>query len=110
MEGIYMDIKKISPQEAKKQIEMDNDIVLLDVRSEKEYNEVHIKNSILVPLGDIIREIEQVLPDKQSKIFTYCHSGARSARAAKLLKLKGYSNIYDLGGIIDWPYEVQKEK
>lgn len=103
-----MRVEKISAAEAKKQMEQDKNIILLDVRSEKEHDEVRITNSILLPLGEIINNSEEVLQDKETKIFTYCHSGSRSSRAGMLLKMKGYNNVYNLGGIIDWPYEVEK--
>lgn len=103
-----MSLEKITPQEAKKQLDTDNNIVLLDVRSENEYNAAHIKHSINLRLGDVISEAENVINDKNAKIFVYCLSGVRSKKAAKLLDIKGYTKIFDMGGINDWPYEVEK--
>lgn len=81
---------------------------LLDVREPDEYAEGHIQDSINVPLGTIEKEIESLVPDKQQEIIVYCRSGARSKQASNMLLAKGYTNVYDLGGIQTWPYDVVK--
>lgn len=48
------------------------------------------------------------LEDKEAIIFVYCRSGNRSATAANILIEQGYKNVYNLGGINNWPYEVVK--
>jgi len=99
--------QKISPEEAKNKMELDEDVLLLDVRTEQEYKEKHIPRSILVPVDQISMSIEKVITDKNKEIIVYCRSGNRSKSAVnKLLKL-GYTNVYDLGGINNWPYEVK---
>lgn len=81
--------------------EYDN-VTIIDVRSVDEYESGHIKNAINLPL-DIIENID--IP-RDNKVIVYCQSGRRSNQAAiKLLGL-GYENIYDMGGIINWPYDV----
>ena len=81
--------------------EYDN-VTIIDVRSVDEYESGHIKNAINLPL-DIIENID--IP-RDNKVIVYCQSGRRSNQAAiKLLGL-GYDNIYDMGGIINWPYDV----
>jgi len=98
--------QKISPEEAKNKMELDEDVLLLDVRTEQEYKEKHIPGGILVPVDQISMSIEKVITDKDKEIIVYCRSGNRSKSAVnKLLKL-GYTNVYDLGGINNWPYEV----
>lgn len=99
---------KITPQEAKKIIDSDKDIILLDVRTPEEYNEKHIPGSVLIPVDDIRQKAEGILKDKNAKILIYCRSGRRSAIAAEELAAMGYGNLYDFGGIIDWPYETEK--
>ena len=81
-------------------------MILLDVRTEQEYQEKHIPGAILIPVQEIENRATSELPDKNVVIFVYCRSGARSANAAKILVGKGYTHIYDIGGIIDWPYET----
>lgn len=83
------------------------DIILLDVRTEKEYNEKHIPESILLPLDDLDKQAEAVLPDKDAVIYVYCRSGSRSQKAAQQLLEAGYTQVYDLGGINSWPYETE---
>lgn len=79
--------------------------VLLDVRTEEEYAEYHIKGSINVPL-DNLEHTEQQIPDKSTTVFVHCLSGGRSARATAYLKAKGYGNVYDIGGINSYKGET----
>lgn len=98
--------KNISPEEAKKKLQNEKDIILLDVRNPDEYAEKHIPNSILIPLDKLKMEATNKLPNKDVPIIVYCRSGRRSATAANILIELGYKNVYDLGGIINWPYET----
>lgn len=99
--------KKITQEEAKKMIDSEN-IIVLDVRTQQEYDEGHIKNAILLPVTEIDKKAEAILKNKNEKIFVYCRSGNRSQTASKLLIEMGYTEVYDFGGIIDWPYEIVK--
>ncbi len=93
---------QISPQEAKEK--MDNeDVVILDVRTQEEYDSGHIKNAVCLPNEDIISEPD-ILPDKGQEILVYCRSGNRSKQAAQKLADMGYENVLEFGGILDWPY------
>ena len=98
--------KNITDDEAKAELDKDNTIIVLDVRSEEEYQQSHIPNSILIPVNELESKAVSQLPDKQSKIFVYCRSGARSTVACGILVNLGYTNVYNLGGIINWPYET----
>ncbi|MDR5658498.1 rhodanese-like domain-containing protein [Serpentinicella sp. ANB-PHB4] len=98
--------ERMSPEEAKNQLEQNKDIVLLDVRTVEEYNEKHIDGSTLIPLHVLESEVGRKIPKKDQKIIIYCRSGNRSRTAANMLLKKGYNNVYDLGGINSWPYEV----
>ena len=99
--------KNISPKEAKERLDSVQDIILLDVRTVGEYKEKHIPGSLLVPVDVIEDEAQVKLPDKNAIIFVYCRSGNRSVTASKALVQMGYRNVYNLGGIIDWPYETE---
>ena len=101
--------QKIDAEEAKRIIDQEEDIIILDVRTEGEYNQGHIPNSILVPDAYLRDEIEEKIPDKNTKILVYCRSGRRSAASAKLLIEMGYTDVYDFGGIMDWPYDIVKD-
>ncbi len=101
---------EIKPEEAKARLDKGENIILLDVRTEEEYNEKHIPNSVLLPVESIDQDAPSKLTDKSATIFVYCRSGRRSAIAVEVLTLMGYTNVYDLGGINDWPYETENVK
>lgn len=98
---------EITTEEAKKEMDKGN-VIILDVRTKEEYENGHIVNSILIPLDEIEAEVGNILKDKEQKILVYCRSGNRSSQASKLLVKMGYINVYDFGGIKDWPYEIVK--
>lgn len=104
-----MTYQKITPKEAKEIMDTKSDIIILDVRTTKEYASRHIKNAICLPNEDIKREPEQ-LPDKKQQILVYCKSGGRSKQAAQKLANMGYENIMEFGGILDWPYPKMIER
>ena len=98
--------KRITATEARKMMMELNDFTLLDVRTESEYRRQHIEGAKLMPHTDIPRRAESELPDKNKIILVYCQAGVRSERAARALLDLGYTNVYDFGGIADWPYGV----
>lgn len=83
--------------------------IFLDVREQDEYNEGHISNAILIPYTEIDDKAEEMLPDKDKLILVYCRSGRRSKIVAESLVNIGFTNVKEFGGIIDWPYEIEKE-
>ncbi|SDG68026.1 Rhodanese-related sulfurtransferase [Desulfosporosinus hippei DSM 8344] len=97
---------RIDPQEAKRRLDKEKGIVLLDVRSQEEYIDSHIPKSISIPLSVLRQEASERLPDKQTTIFAYCRSGNRSRAAVKILLKQGYNNVFDLGGIVRWPFRT----
>lgn len=98
----------ITPEDAKKRLDSEKGIVLLDVRTKEEYDTGHIKGSILIPVDVLEQEAAKKLVDKEAHIFIYCRSGNRSVTAANILIKQGYKNVYNLGGINDWPFDVEK--
>ncbi|HNY21835.1 MAG TPA: rhodanese-like domain-containing protein [Treponemataceae bacterium] len=100
---------KIAPDKAKQLLASDSKIVLLDVRTQAEYVSGHIARAILLPYDEITATTAaKAIPAKDATVIVYCRSGRRSAIAAAELKKLGYSRVFDLGGINDWPYEVVK--
>jgi phage shock protein E len=97
----------ISPEIAKKRLDIEKGIVLLDVRTVAEYTEKHIPGSLLIPVEDIKTQATEKLKDRNAAIFVYCRSGNRSAVAAQALANMSYTNVYNLGGINSWPYETE---
>ena len=104
MENTY---QQITQQEAK--VMMDTqDVIILDVREQSEYDAGHISGAILLPVGTITKEsASAVIPKLDSVVLVYCRSGNRSKTASKVLVELGYTNIYEFGGINTWPYEVE---
>ena len=76
--------------------------LLVDVRNPAEYNGGHIPGSINFAMSRILQEAEEAFLDKAQPLYVYCQSGARSARAGKLLDLLGYESVTDLGGIASY--------
>lgn len=99
---------KISPQEVKRMINGDKEVIILDVRSTEEYKAGHIKNAISLPLNNLNVLSKQIITDSNKVIIVYCKSGIKSKAAAKELINLGYSYVYDMGGISNWPYEIVK--
>jgi len=99
---------KISAEEAKKMLDENDKIILIDVRSEAEFKEIHITGAILLPLNEIDDKAATILPDKDAVILVYCRSGVRSRTAANALILMGYTHVYDMGGINSWHYSTEK--
>ncbi|MEK6265310.1 MAG: rhodanese-like domain-containing protein [Clostridium sp.] len=106
-EPLKASIVNITPEEAKNRLDGENEIILLDVRTKEEYETGHIEKAILMPLDTLASEVQKSLKDKEATIFVYCRSGSRSSAAADILIEKGYKKVYNLGGIIDWPYEIE---
>lgn len=103
-EAVYVNI---TAQQAKEIMDSRNDYILLDTRTQEEYDEGHIPGAILIPYDEITQKAESILPDKSQLLLVYCRSGRRSKLASEDLVKLGYTNIKEFGGIIDWPYEVE---
>ena len=70
--------------------------ILVDVRSEQEYEEGHMEGAILLPEYDIKKKASDLLPDKNKYIVVYCSSGTRSKKAQEELNNMGYTKVYNL--------------
>ena len=103
-EAVYVNI---TAEEAKRIMDTEEGYVLLDVRTQEEYDQGHIPGAILIPDTEIEARAEEVLTDRDQLILVYCRSGRRSKLASEILVELGYTNIKEFGGIIDWPYEVE---
>ena len=104
-EAAYMNI---TAEEAKAIMDSEEGYIILDVRTQEEYDQGHIPGAIVISHEEIAEKAEEVLTDKEQLILVYCRSGRRSKIAAEALVELGYTNIKEFGGIIDWPYEVEK--
>lgn len=97
---------KITAEEAKEMMDS-GDVTVVDVRRAEEYEQAHIPGAVLVPNESIGEEQPEELPDKDAAILVHCRTGVRSKQASDKLVKMGYTNIYDFGGIVDWPYETE---
>lgn len=100
-------VEMITTREVKEVIDdykNNKNIVIIDVRTEDEYKSGHLKEAINIPVG----EIESITISKDKTLIVYCRSGSRSASAAKILSGMGYK-VLDMGGIINWEYDVVVE-
>lgn len=99
---------QISAEEAKALMDSETDYVIIDARTQEEYDAGHIPGAVLMPEYEVAQRAEKELADKNQLILVYCRSGRRSKIAAKALTDLGYTNVREFGGIIDWEYETEK--
>ena len=91
--------QQISQEEAKEMMDS-QEVLILDVREQNEYDSGHIPGAVLLPVGSITEEsAAEVIPEKDATVLVYCRSGNRSKTAAKTLAELGYTGIYEFGGI-----------
>ena len=103
-EAVYVNI---TAEEAKQIMDSQEGYIILDVRTQDEYDQGHIPGAIVISHEEIAEKAKEVLTDKEQLILVYCRSGRRSKLAAEALVELGYTNIKEFGGIIDWPYAVE---
>ncbi|MDD5913791.1 MAG: rhodanese-like domain-containing protein [Oscillospiraceae bacterium] len=95
--------RQITATEAVSLMEAEENYIILDVRTQAEYEEKHIPKAVNIPNESIGTEEIPALPDKNQLILVYCRSGNRSKQASEKLAALGYTNIVEFGGINDWP-------
>ena len=81
--------------------------ILLDVRTPQEYREGHIPGSKNVPLQELDK-VDSVAENKDTMLYVYCRSGARSRQAVSILKHMGYTNVHNIGGIAAYSGKVER--
>lgn len=94
--------KNVIPTEAARIIEENKDMVILDVRTPKEYDfDGHIEGSRLIPINEITQRLNEL--KKDDKIMVYCRTGNRSQMVCQFLTQQGYNNVFnEHGGIVNW--------
>ena len=96
-------------QEAAKEMMDTQEVLILDVREQHEYDSGHIPGAVLLPVGTITKDTASaVIDDLDTVVLVYCRSGNRSKTASQALVDIGYTNVYEFGGINTWPYEIEK--
>ena len=91
--------QQITQEEAKEMMDT-QEVIILDVREQDEYDSGHIPGAVLLTAAEVI-------PEMDSTVLVYCRSGNRSKTASSALAELGYTNIYEFGGINTWPYETE---
>ena len=96
----------ITAEQTQELMEIETDYIILDVRTQEEYETAHIPGAICIPNEIIGTEDIPELPDKEQLILVYCRSGNRSKQASEKLAKQGYTNIIEFGGINSWTGET----
>ena len=101
-------ITKVTFSQAHDLLQHAPDALILDVREEPEYLTGHAVDALLLPVDEITAETAaELIPSLQTPVLVYCRTGRRSRRAASLLDALGYENLYDMGGLVGWPYGLE---
>ena len=98
LKRLYRSKENITKEEMREMINNYSSVILLDVRSHKEYAEGHLNGAINIPIYDLYMEAPKALKDKEVIIIAYCTVGVRSESAIKILRKMGYKNLYHLDG------------
>lgn len=96
----------LTHDEAREIMHSKPDAIVLDVRTQEEYEKKHIPGAMLVPIEELREGNFDSLPDKAATILIYCRTGRRATEAAEILTSNGYNNVYEFGGIVDWTGSV----
>ena len=79
------------------------DLIILDVRSQSEFNAYHLCNAVLIPSTELDSRINELMPYNETEIIVYCHIGGRSATASQNLANNGFIKVFNMvGGISAW--------
>lgn len=102
---ITRSIRTYSPAEVDSKLRETHGILLLDVRTEKEWNHGHLKGAVHIPLHELGRRFEELDRHKNKEIICYCQTGNRSLTAALRLKRLGFTVAHMKGGIAEWNFQ-----
>lgn len=97
-DGAY---RKITSDEAQRMMD-DGAVVVVDVRTAREYAEGHVPGAINIPVESLGGARPSQLDDADAQLIVYCRTGVRSKQASDQLVSLGYAHVNDMGGIVDW--------
>lgn len=100
---------EITVQELKQKIDKGESPFILDVREpfEKHQSDINYEHKMLIPINNLGSRLDELSDKKDTEIVCLCRSGARSAKACRLLENEGFSNVKNLkGGINKWAKEI----
>jgi phage shock protein E len=89
---------EINPEEARKNIKQGKYDYIVDVRTEREWNEEHLPNTISIPIGELVSKIPEKIPDKNANILFICKKGIRASGVVKIAHKLGYKNVQAMIG------------
>jgi rhodanese-related sulfurtransferase len=99
-----MTVQQIHVLDLKQKLNDAPTLLLLDVREQGEYDYAHIEGSVLIPLNEIPRRMDEL--DKEQEVAVICHHGMRSLQVAYFLVQQGFKTILNVNGGIDaWSLE-----
>ena len=99
---------RLTFEEAHRFLQLHPETVLLDVREEAEYITGHARDAELLPVDELDAEsADLVIGTKETPVLVYCRTGRRSREAAQKLEELGYTEVYDMGGLVGWPYGLE---
>jgi rhodanese-related sulfurtransferase/predicted secreted protein len=108
-QNIKLTYKSVSMDEGLKMMAESSDFILLDVRRSDEFASGHIPGAVLFTNELMTKtDAEKLLPNKEDQIFLYCRSGRRSKEASQKLVDYGYSNVIEIGGILDYKGDIER--
>ena len=108
-QNIKLTYKSVSMAEGLKTMAESRDYILLDVRRPDEFAAGHIPGAVLFTNEFMTKaDAEKLLPNKNQRIYVYCRSGRRSKEASQKLVDYGYSNVIEIGGILDYSGVIEK--
>src|SRR5882672_5290567 len=90
-------IHNVGPQDAERLL-AEGGVLVLDVRTQKEFQEGRIANATLLPIAELSKRLKELPSDKTQPILVYCNTGIRSSKAAHMLYRNGYKDVYNLSG------------
>ncbi|HEY5715738.1 MAG TPA: rhodanese-like domain-containing protein, partial [Psychromonas sp.] len=94
----HAQVMQIEPQQLLKQIQDQQSLTIVDVRSEAEYAQGHIAGAINIPYDQILKHKDKLSAYKNQNVILYCHSGRRAKIAAATLQAEGLTQLSDLNG------------
>ena len=101
---------ELTPRQVKAMLEGDDDLVLLDCRTEQEHRIARIAGSILIPLQKIVTCLPDLCQHADKKIVAHCHHGGRSLQAAAILRKQGFTDVHSMaGGINLWSLDIDPD-
>ncbi len=97
---VYLSRSKdeISPNEARQNVQKGKYDYIVDVRTEKEWNEGHLANTIHIPIGSLVQKLPEKIPNKDSQILFVCRKGIRASGVVTIARKMGYKNVQSMIG------------